>query len=382
MSRLVVVPGDPLYKYYEKGEIKARYWNPEGIFEEVHIISLIEKDVEPHQVQALVGDAKLYIHEIGRPTMLSLPFYYPRVRSLVKKIKPDIIRAHGPWQCGSLGVFAGRSLGIPCVASIHNDIDIMRRHERPVLLNLVRPLERYTMSKASAVICVSNYLHRYAQRHGSRRSITNYNRVYTSQFVHGREYGDTKPVTILSVMRLDPQKDPESIIRAIEPLNANLVLVGQGELEEALHRLVADLNMTDRVTFVRAVPNHEIHEFYRSADIFAMSTRYEGFCIPVLEAMASGLPVVSCATEPIPELLGDTVVIVERNPEAFREGFARLIDDVALRRTLGTAATARAREFDGERMEQREATIYRAFMSGDRGKIDKLFEPGFRFIQA
>ncbi len=382
MSRLVVVPGDPLYKYYQKGEIKTRYWNPQGLFDEVHIISLCKKDVEPSSVQALVGNAKLYIHEIGRPNMATLPFYYPRVRSLVSRIEPDIIRAHGPWQCGSLGVYAGRCLGIPCVASIHNDIDVVRRYERPVLLNLVRPLERYTMSKASAVICVSNYLHRYAKRHGSERTITNYNRVYTSQFVHERKYSENRPLTILSVMRLDPQKDPETIIRAIKPLDANLVLVGQGELEDKLHRLVEELDMGARVSFVPSVPNDRIHETYRAADVFAMSTLYEGFCIPVLEAMASGLPVVACPTEPIPELLGDTGLIVDRSADAFRDGFARLMDDVNLRRSLGIAARTRAHAFDGDRMEQREARIYSAFMSGDQSQIGDLFDPAFRLIQA
>ena len=108
MTKLVVVPSDPLYKYYEKGEIKARYWNPCGLFDEVHIVSLAPSDIEPDKVQTLVGDARLHIHAIGKPSMWSLPRYYSKMRSLIAEIRPDLIRAHGPWHTGCLAVYSGR----------------------------------------------------------------------------------------------------------------------------------------------------------------------------------------------------------------------------------------------------------------------------------
>ena len=160
MRRLVVIPGDPIFKYYEKGEIKARYWNSCGLFDEVHILSLSESDIEPEKVQALVGDAKLYIHAVGRPTALTLAFYYFKITRIIRRLNPDLIRAHGPWHSGSLGAFAGKRLGIPCIGSIHNDIDIMRRYERQILLRLVEPLVQYTFRNASVILCVSNYLHK------------------------------------------------------------------------------------------------------------------------------------------------------------------------------------------------------------------------------
>ena len=84
MKRLAVIPGDPLYKYYQKGEVKERYWNPKEIFDEVHIISLCPEDVEPEKVQAYAGKARLFIHAIGRPNPLTLAFYYSRVRRLIE----------------------------------------------------------------------------------------------------------------------------------------------------------------------------------------------------------------------------------------------------------------------------------------------------------
>ncbi|MGB1893773.1 MAG: hypothetical protein ACPHSD_19040, partial [Candidatus Latescibacterota bacterium] len=71
------------------------------------------------------------------------------------------------WHTGSLAVYAGRSLGIPSIVSIHSNRDEQRKVEPSLLLNLVLPLENYALSKASLVLCVSDYLHAYAKGHGS-----------------------------------------------------------------------------------------------------------------------------------------------------------------------------------------------------------------------
>jgi glycosyltransferase involved in cell wall biosynthesis len=380
MKRLAVIPGDPLYKYYQKGEVKERYWNPKEIFDEVHIISLCPEDVEPEKVQAYAGKARLFIHAIGRPNPLTLAFYYSRVRRLIEKLDPVIIRAHGPWHSGSLGVHAGRKLGIPCIVSVHNEIDVMRKSERQFLLRMVEPLEYYTMRNASAVILVSNYLHSYAQSHGSRKTITNYNRVYCSRFELKDHSRENQPIKILSVMRLDKQKDPECLIRAVAPLEAQLLLIGQGELEERLKALVAELGIGEKVEFIPRVPNEDIHEYYQKVDIFAMATHYEGFCIPVLEAMAAGLPIVASETEPIPEILGNAGITVPLEPTDFTRELSRLMADAELRRSLGERARERAEELDGELMEEREAEIYEAFFEGAPARIERVLGDDFRFI--
>jgi glycosyltransferase involved in cell wall biosynthesis len=381
VKRLVVIPADPLYKYVDKGEIKARYWNPCGLFDEVHIISLAPSDVEPQQVQELVGEARLYIHAVGRPTALTLVAYYVRVRKLIGGIAPDLIRAHGPWHTGSLATYAGRSLGIPCLVSVHNDRDAQRSYDRSLILRLVKPLENYTLRNASIVICVSNYLHRYARAHGARRTITVYNKVYLDQFLSETpSESDSDLPTVLSVMRLDRQKYPECIIEALAELPLRLKLIGQGELQDSLRHLVQALGMEDRVEFVPMVPNREIHAHYLKADIFAMSTHYEGFCIPVLEAMAAGLPVVACDTEPIPELMGGTGIVVEKKASAFAAAFSRLAADVSLRRQLGAEARKRAQLLSGDRMEEREASLYEAVIAGRESELEEMLNDVNRFV--
>jgi glycosyltransferase involved in cell wall biosynthesis len=374
------VPADPLYKYFEKGEIKARYWNPCGLFDEVHIISLTPRDIDPQKVQTLVGDAKLHIHSIGKPSMWSLALYYTRIRSLVAGIKPDLIRAHGPWHTGSLAVYAGRKLQIPVLVSVHSDRDAQRRHEPSLLLQMVRPLERYTLSNASVVICVSDYLHDYARRHGARRTYTIYNKVYCDAFA-ARDFGQRKgPLKILSVMRLDRAKYPECLIDAIAPLNAHLKLIGKGEMAGALRDQVARLGLQGRVEFIDQVPNSEISAHYKEADIFAMATHYEGFCIPVLEAMAASLPVVASATGPIPEVLAGTGLVVDKNPAEFTEALAALAADPDRCERLGQAARCRALAVDGMLMEEREANLYQVVMGRRQDELAALLSDAHRFV--
>lgn len=382
MAKLAVIPADPLYKYCEKGEIKARYWNPCGLFDEVHIISLTDRDVEPHEVQEVVGEAKLHIHAVGRPTAMSLPWYFPKVARLLRSIEPDLIRAHGSWHTGSLAAYAGRANGISCLVSVHSDRDAQRSFDGRLLLRLVKPLENYTMRNASIVICVSNYLHRYARAHGARRTVSVYNKVYMDQFLHEREgHKDGEMPTVLSVMRLDREKYPECIIEGLRDIPLRLKLIGQGELADDLRALVRKFDMQDRVEFVPMVPNREIHQHYLRADIFAMATHYEGFCIPVLEAMAAGLPVVSCDTDPIPELMGGTGLVVEKTPQAYAGAFARLLADPGLRQQLGEDARKRAQALSGDRMEKREARLYEAVMEGREEALAEFFGDRGRFIR-
>ena len=380
MKRLAVIPADPLYKYVDKGEIKARYWNPCNFFDEVHIISLSKRDVRAEDVQTLVGDARLVIHEVGRPTMTTLPLYFPKVKKLVHDIGPDLVRAHGPWHTGSLAVFAGRSLGIPSVVSIHSNRDEQRRVEPSLLLNLVLPLENYALSKASLVLCVSDYLHAYAKGHGANKTYTIYNKVYTERFTAERSYERSGPLKALSVMRLDRAKYPECLLEAIAPLDIHLTLIGQGELEDALRRQAAQLGILDRVDFIRQVLNSEIQAYYDRADVFLMATHYEGFCIPVLEAMAAGLPVIASDTGPIPEVLGGTGWVVKKAPEAFTELLSKLADDRYRRAAMGRAARERALQIDGPIMEKRECAIYRALLNSEETELDQMLSEKRRYV--
>ncbi len=355
--RFAVFSSDPLYKYHQKGEIKPRYWNPEGMFEEVCVLSFCDQDIEPGKVQALVGGARMCIEPLGVPRLLGLPGQRRRALEVLRAFRPDLVRVHNPWHAGFVGVWAARRLGIPVLVSLHTHYGARRRWERRWVLEALRPFEHYSISRADGVMCVSEYLTGYARSCGARRVEVIYNRVYAEQFACDRTAFRQPPV-ILSVGRLDPPKDQACLIRALPGLDAQLVLVGDGVNRRALEELATAEGVVDRVCFAGAVAHERIQEYYRRADLFAMASHYEGFCIPLLEAMAAGLPVVAGNTDPFPEILGGTGRCVPHDARSFHQALAQLIADPPAAQILGRAARARALQLDGGRMEQREAALY------------------------
>ena len=363
MKKLLVILTDPLKIFHEKGEVKPRYYNPGNAFSEVHFISPASDEIEPEKVQCLVGDnAKLTIHPVGL-----LPYYtgilpFGHLATLIKNIRPDLIRAYHPGVAGSLAVLWGRRLEIPSVISIHSDLDDQRRYEKRLIHQARKALEHYSLRRATQVICVSRYLEAYAKKYGAKRVAVIYNRVYTEDFTHddncaGLAVHDAGGITVLSVGRLVSPKDQECLIRATQGLNMTLILIGDGILRASLQHLVDNLNMKEQVRFIKAVPHAEIPSYYSAADIFAIATHYEGFCIPVLEAMAAGLPVVASRIGPIEEILGDAGFLVENRPKAFAEILIQLGKDPALRLEMGKRARRRALSLDGHVSEEEEKDL-------------------------
>ncbi len=125
--KLCVFASDPIKEYYEKGEIKERYYNPENFFHEVHIISFTDQDVEETKVQTLVGDAKLKIHSVGKINIKNRKKHFGRTLEIVKEIQPDVIRAYNPFIEGWLAAKCAKELEIPFLLSLHTQYDYNRK---------------------------------------------------------------------------------------------------------------------------------------------------------------------------------------------------------------------------------------------------------------
>jgi glycosyltransferase involved in cell wall biosynthesis len=382
MRKLVVFPNDPILAYYRKGEIKPRYFNPGNYFDEVHIISLCDEEVEEKKVQELAGEAKLKIHAIGNAFSLWRPWLLFKKRNqilrLVKEIKPTVIRTYNPVLIGALATYCGKSLNIPTVVSLHGNFDLdiryhlkRRRKYKEFLVSYLcsKLFESYVLSNASKVICAYRFPVSYAKQHGAKSEniAVIYNRVYLDQF-KAKEFNTTdvatNKVTVICVGRQVEEKNQECLIRAIKDLDVKLLLIGDGELHDYLASLTKELGIENKVEFIRAVPNKEISQYYLRADIFAIPIKYGGICIPAIEAMASALPII--LPKPIfedePELTGDIALVVENSPEGFREAIIKLMHGPMLRKELGERGRKKVMEIDGKIMERKEMELYRSLV--------------------
>jgi glycosyltransferase involved in cell wall biosynthesis len=375
MKKIVIFPNDPIADYYKKGEIKAWYYNPDNFFDEVHIISLAKKDIDPALVREIAGTAKLFIYPVGNPLsskgLFGFPFFIKKVLRLVKNINPQVLRGYNSTLGGFLTTFAGKKLNIPSVVSLHINQDEIRKFEKAGLkAKIYRSfskffLEPFSMKNASIVITVSSFLSLYAKKYGAKNIKVIYNRVYTKQFKKPDNFLRKDPdFKILAVGQLSLQKNMECLIRAVALLDSKVkfTIIGSGPQKMELEKLAEDLGIKEKVIFIPSVPNKEIQKYYWQADIFAIASIHEGFCIPVLEAMASGLPAVVADKEPLPEILGGAGLVVKNNPENFKNAFKLLIEDSYLRKELAVNAVRRAQKLDGEIMERKETELYQSLL--------------------
>lgn len=163
----------------------------------------------------------------------------------------------------------------------------------------------------------------------------------------------------LFVGRLVPNKAQHDLVlalawhRAIHDPGAELRLVGRDAAPaytEALRDLIAQLDLDDAVHLVGGVDDEALAREYRDADVFVCLSDHEGFCIPVLEAMASGLPVVAYASSALPETVGSGGLLLPRkDPASVSAAAARLGTDRALRAAMVERGRARVQTFDRAR---------------------------------
>jgi len=158
------------------------------------------------------------------------------------------------------------------------------------------------------------------------------------------------PLVINTVARLRSEAD------------AYLLQVG-GRFTGDQQHLIERLGLTRYVRTTPFADESILRRAYRTADVLLFPSLYEGFGYPVIEAFASGLPVVTSGAGGLKEVGGDAVVVVEgRDPSAYVQALESLSDDVDRREDLVEAGRARARRFTWQRVAEQTANVYRTLL--------------------
>jgi glycosyltransferase involved in cell wall biosynthesis len=155
---------------------------------------------------------------------------------------------------------------------------------------------------------------------------------------------------ILTVARLVPIKNVALLIEAASLLRerlagVHLVIVGDGPEAAELRRVVSTHEMNDAVTFVGYVPQRDTPPYYRAADVFGLSSDFDNSPNVLLEAMASGLPIVTTDVGGVREFVTDRVggaVVSPRDPRALADGLARYLSSPRAAEEAGVFNRARA----------------------------------------
>ncbi len=180
-----------------------------------------------------------------------------------------------------------------------------------------------------------------------------------------RKYGLTFPF-ILTLSTIEPRKNLIGLMQAFSQLKKmektphKLVIGGSlGWLyEETLH-LAETIDVADDIIFLGYVSEEDLPALYTLADIFALVSFYEGFGLPVLEAMACGTPVVGSNRSSMPEIIGDTGLLVSpHDTEAIADAFVTLLRDKELTADLAIRGHERARLFNWRSTAEQLLALY------------------------
>jgi glycosyltransferase involved in cell wall biosynthesis len=162
-----------------------------------------------------------------------------------------------------------------------------------------------------------------------------------------------------------PHKNHETLLRALAILAArgrteHLALTGMlSQRGETLRGLTAELGLSVRVHFLGRVSQDELIHLYRSAELMAFPSRFEGFGLPLVEAMQLGCPIIASKAEAIVETAGDAAIFCDDSPEAWADALVAVLDDAAIRSDLRRRGHKRAGDFDWNRCASEHLALLR-----------------------
>lgn len=298
-------------------------------------------------------------HKDWRKTWRNLRIQYDR-------FKPEIVHAH--LERTTLHVVKALSSKTIIVQTIHSSV-IDFPFLQKIYLN--RKISRYVAisNKVKSILINSLNLN-------PEKIATIYNGIDLNKFKINRK-NNSEVKKIISIGRLTKAKDYPNLFRALDKLILKLNkqniplpsvnIAGTGELEKELKTLISKMNLDNIVSFLGL--RQDIPELLKESDIYVMSSEWEGLSISLIEALASGIPIVATNAGSNNEVIENNVsgiIVPIKDPEALAEGIYNLIINKDLRDRLSKEAMKRARLFSIEDCAKKHVEMYKELISHSR----------------
>jgi len=346
-EKILVIPNDPLFEYllFRGRKTVEKYFNPLLKFE-THIVSFEDCYKYPSRK---IGT--LIVHPFCEK-QFKRTWFYPwriirvlsrillrtlRIIRIIKQEKIKLVRAYGMSILCFSGLLASKITRIPFVISLHSDYDQMFRFKGKLKGLLWHYFEKFIIIFSDFITAVSPYLVEYTKKHGNRKVKYIPNPTELEKFVEigGRRVPRKNRKILMFAGRFyDSAKNFERLLIAYGRIDENLkkdsqliVLGDDGGKLEYFKNLTKKLGIEENVKFVGKVPRIEMPEWYEKSDFFIFPSLYEGFGYVIVEAMATGLPILT-SNHPVCKMHVDEKNGIIVNPlriEEIKEGIEKFL---------------------------------------------------------
>ena len=281
------------------------------------------------------------------------------LRSVIEFIREreiDIVHAHGTRANSNL-FWAAKRLHLPLIYTVHGWS--FHPDQNPIVKKIRVLSEQFLTAMSDSTICVS----KSNQTDGIKtwnlkRSRVVYNGINTDKFSPGKVYKDIRkefniPVdkTLLAyIVRITTQKDPFTLIKAMKIVlektkDIMVVMVGEGDLKEAVMQMVSSENLSENIIFEDF--RQDIPDILEASDIYCLPSLWEGLPIGVLEAMSMGKVVIATPVDGTKEIVShdlNGLLFPVRDEQKLAEAIMAVHQDKELRKRLGVYAMATVQE--------------------------------------
>ena len=327
-----------------------------------------------------------------------LPVRYLKAFWAVFKAAKDCDVVYVNEHLALLHVLAAKLRGVPAVIRIMvdgsweiahrkgwcggDDIVTYQSKSYGLRVGITRALQRTWWGWCHRIICCSEFLRQILiQNHGV--SPDKAQRIFNAY--HGPAVEEVKATPdqardqlglngdrryVLTICRLMGWKRVDGIIEALQglPEDVDLLVAGDGDMEEEWRKLAAELGLAGRVHFLGNVPHEQIPLYIRSANVFVLNSEYEGLSHTLLEVLFLGTPIIASGVCGNPEVVEDGVnglLVDPRDSSTLHAALARLLADPDLGDQLAAAGLERRGDFNREsNFALVEATLEEACAKG------------------
>lgn len=306
---------------------------------------------------------------------LCFPFPSSVFRSLVE-CRPDIIHTHSPFFTGYYGLRASRRLHVPFVFTFHTQY-----WEYAHYVPLPQAPVRDAAKKWSRIFC--NWCDGIVAPSRKIMDVLKELRVLppietvptgismeeikkAGELKHGitLKIPENK-FLLMTAGRLAKEKNFSFLFSALAPLfkenaGVHLVVMGGGPEEDALKHLCRKLDVEKHVTFTGHIPKADVLKLLHHGNLFVFASKTETQGIVILEAMASGLPVVAVRATGVDEVVDDGVqgTLCDDDEKSFRDNVRKLMKDRAARERMRAAAEKKAKEYSADALAETLVSFY------------------------